>query len=60
MADDKEQDECLSEAEERRLAQLPAELVAQIDQALLANATPTFSKVAYIARVVMGSFMDKP
>ena len=36
MADNKEQDECLSEAEERRLAQLPAELVARIDQAVSA------------------------
>ena len=60
MADNKEQDECLSEAEERRLAQLPAELVARIDQALLAKAEPRFRKVAYIVGAVMTSFRDIP
>jgi hypothetical protein len=60
MADDNEQDECLSEAEERRLAKLPAAIVTQIDQALLANATLKFRKVAYIVGVVMRSLRDIP
>src|SRR5579872_816522 len=60
MYENAEIDDCLTEAEELRLASLPKELVARIDEALLAKAQPEFRKVAYIVGSVMGSIRDLP
>src|SRR5579872_4090572 len=60
MAEDEEQSESLTEAEEQLLAMLPNEVVDRIDQALLAKAKPRFSKVAYVVGSVMNSIADVP
>jgi Protein of unknown function len=58
MPPDDDQDPSLTEDQALLIAALPAELVTQIDDALLAQATPRFRKVARIVGQVMQSFSD--
>src|SRR5437899_3018654 len=60
MTPDDDQDRDLTEQEALLIADLPAELVTRIDDALLAKATPQFQKVARIIVEMMRSFPDRP
>jgi hypothetical protein len=60
MTPDDDQDRELTEQEALLIAGLPAEIVTRIDDALLAEATHRFHKVARIVGQVMNSFSDRP
>ncbi len=60
MTPDDDQDRGLTEDEALLIAGLPAELITRIDDALLAESTHQFQKVARIVGQVMQSFSDEP
>jgi hypothetical protein len=60
MTDDLGHDEGLTEEDEQPLANLPEELVARIDAALLAETKNRFLKVVRIVDAVMGSIPNVP
>src|SRR5258708_15568338 len=60
MTPDDDHDRGLTEDEALLIAGLPAELIARMDDALLAESTHRFQKVARIVGQVMQSFSDGP